>query len=94
VGDATFAVLGDTVSATLQDSTLEVAAHNIGILLVNGADGRPVALNYTASTTTTATPAGTLASVSLALPEGLTGTTVRAYLMIDSYPARVQPLTL
>jgi len=94
VGTVTFTSTGNAVTAAVDGSMLRLDQHNAGLLLINAADGRPLALNYTASTTTAATPAGMLASVSLALPSGVTATTVRAYLMIDSYPARVDLVTL
>jgi hypothetical protein len=94
VGTATFASANHTITATVDGSALRVDEHNVGILLVGVGDGSPLAVNYTASTTAVATPQGTLASVSLALPAEVSGITVRAYLMIDTYPAQVQIVTL
>ncbi|MBX3227580.1 MAG: PQQ-like beta-propeller repeat protein [Labilithrix sp.] len=103
VGDVRFSVAGGwvgglvtnpTVTATITGSSLRADEHSFGVLLVDAATGRPVSLKYgLASTTTrTSTPAGKIASVTVNLPESARPARMRAYLMVDTYPAASQSL--
>lgn len=87
VGDVTFAVeagaIGPRIVATLEGSELPAGAHNLGILLVDPATGRPISADYVRGTLVS--EEGGL-TVSLGAPEALP-TPFRAYLMVDAYPA-------
>jgi outer membrane protein assembly factor BamB len=87
VGEVSFTATASSVRAELSGSTLRADEHNFGILLVETATGRPVAINYTASTTVEASGDGTIAAVMLVLPKDQEAVDVRAYLMVDAYPA-------
>ncbi len=95
-GTVTLAVAAGKVTATLTGSPLRATEHAFGILLVDAATGRPVSLDYGLTMAKTANPDGSVATVSLELPA--TGTalpaSVRAYLMVDTYPAARSTLTL
>jgi outer membrane protein assembly factor BamB len=82
-----------TIRATLTGSQLHVDAHSLAILLVDAATGRPVALDYGLATTRTANPDGTAATVEVTLKTGFAGQ-VRAYLMVDAYPAARADVTV
>jgi outer membrane protein assembly factor BamB len=87
IGDTTFGATPSAVRVDIAASTLSAAEHNFGILLVDPATQAPAPLNYTASTTTEAAPDGTIAAVVLSLPAVHAVGDLRAYLMIDAYPA-------
>ena len=93
LGAVAFSATADAVTATLTGSSLAVSDHVASVLLIDAATGDPVTLSY--GLATTRTPAsGPLATVSvpitgLGLPKLL-----RAYLMIDTYPAARGMVTL
>lgn len=94
VGAVSFAVDSGVVRAELAGSEVRVGEHNLGVLLVDVLTGRPVPLDYAKATTVAARPDGTVASVEV-VRRGTPGpTTVRAYLMVDTYPAARQVLEL
>ena len=62
------------------------------VLLVDAQTGLPVSLDYGLVTTRTAGSSGTLAGVSVDLTGKTLPAMVRAYLMIDTYPAAVTTL--
>ena len=82
------------VVATIDGTTLDAKAHSYGILLVDATTNRPLSLKYGLPGTTwrTADAAGKIASVSVEFAESLRPSKMRAYLMIDTYPAAVQTL--
>jgi hypothetical protein len=94
VGTVSFAASGGGVTATAAGSTLQVADHVTGILLIEAASGKPVALDYGLATTRQASADGTLQAVTLAIEAKKVTGEVRAYLMVDTYPAARQTLTL
>jgi hypothetical protein len=68
------------------------AEHRIGLLLVSAATGVPIGLNYT-DATTTADPAGNVATTTLAIPAGTSlPQQVRAYVITDVFPLASQLL--
>jgi outer membrane protein assembly factor BamB len=87
VGSVTFAATTDTISAAITGSSLALADHVAAILLVDAAAGTPVTLDYGLGTVRTAAPDGTLATVSIDRSGKVLPPMVRAYLMIDTYPA-------
>jgi len=94
VGTVSFTAEPGAVRAELAGSELRVDEHNLGVLLVDVATGRAVPLDYARATTVTANPDGTAARVAVAVRDGTSVTAVRAYLMVDTYPAAVQELRL
>ncbi|MFO0554268.1 MAG: PQQ-binding-like beta-propeller repeat protein [Polyangiaceae bacterium] len=91
LGTITTSVDGSTVVATLVDSTLSSTEHNVSILLVDAATGEPINANYVEGLTREES-----GGVLTALRQDATGTTgdVRAYVMVDTYPAFVSTVTL
>lgn len=87
VGTVTFTPDGTSVTAALAGSSLRPDTQAVGILLVDPATNRPVALDYGFTTTRTAHPDGTLATVRLPYVRANVPDTVRAYLMVDTYAA-------
>ncbi len=75
------------MTAALGGSTLRAYTHSTAILLVDAATDRPVTLDYGFNTTRTLTPGGTVGAVHLATQPGQLPATMRAYLMVDAYPA-------
>jgi hypothetical protein len=87
VGTVTFAATAEGVTATLADSTLRPDFHSVALLLVDAATGRPISLDYGFTTTRTTTPEGAVAGVRVPFAPGQVAGDVRAYLMVDAYPA-------
>jgi hypothetical protein len=87
VGTVTFAATAEGVTATLADSTLRPDVHSVALLLVDAATGRPISLDYGFTTTRTTTPEGAVAGVRVPFAPGQVAGDVRAYLMVDAYPA-------
>lgn len=93
VGTVTFAATTDAVTATLAGSTLLVSEHVASVLLVDATSGNPVALSY--GPTTQHTPSsGPFATVTVPITGITVPPQVRAYLMIDTYPAAMDTLTI
>jgi outer membrane protein assembly factor BamB len=87
VGTVTFQAAGDHVTATLSGSTLQAAGHTLGLLLVDAGTGAPVSLDYGKSLARTANPDGSVASVTLSFKREAVPDRVRAWLMVDTWPA-------
>jgi hypothetical protein len=82
----------DTTVATLTDTSLRSEEHNFGILILDAETGVPVGLNYT-ERTQHAPATGTVQTVTLDLAEVEdVPPSLRAYLMVDAYPAAVATL--
>lgn len=98
LGTVTWSASGKQVRATVAGSALLLAEHSVAILLVDPATGKPVTLDYGPATTRTADAQGHPASVTLPLlAMGQAATvpaSVRAYLMVDAYPAARATLSL
>jgi outer membrane protein assembly factor BamB len=93
VGTIGFASDGTQVTATLTGSTLRTGEHSVSILLVDAATGVPVSVDYGFGTARTTDASGVIQSVSV--PFGTSPpASVRAYLMVDAYPAARQILAL
>lgn len=94
VGTVAFSATASAVTATLTGSTLAAADHVSSVLLVDAASGTPVSLSYGPITRTTADGSGNLSTVTVPLPPTGLPAQVRAYLMVDTYPAAVATLSL
>jgi len=91
-GSATLTATAGAVTATVTGGP-PAGAHAFGILLVDAASGRPISLDYGLVTRKTANPDGSVASVTLDLAGATLPASVRAYLMVDTYPAARATLT-
>jgi hypothetical protein len=84
------------VTATLElapGAAYPSAAHKAAILLVDGTTGEPVFLDYLANTTQSASPAGDLQAVTLALPPGTSlPANPEAIVILDVFPLHRQLL--
>ena len=68
-------------------TTLRPDTQAVGILLIDAATGKPVPLDYGFTVTRTTAPDGTLATVRLPWDRSRAPDTVRAHLIVDTYPA-------
>lgn len=91
VGHVTFAAGPGSVAATLQGGSLTLADHAVSVLLVDASTNRPVFVDYGLATERVAGADGVLTSVSVRTE--FAGE-ARAYLMIDTYPAASQAVTV
>jgi len=97
LGTVAFGITTSAVTATLTGSTLVQADHVASVLLLDATSGAPVGLSYGPITKTTADSSGHLATVTVPLPASPSPplpSSLRAYLMIDTYPAAKGSLTL
>ena len=93
LGTVAFATESEGVVATLTDSTLELDSHVFSVLLLDDATGQPITLDYGLETLRTAHGDGTIATVTVPTTGVTLPTAVRAYLMVDAYPAARAVLT-
>jgi hypothetical protein len=78
------------VEATISGSTLSASEHSFGLLLVNADTGRPMSLKYGLPSVTTRTTSGDrVTHVRVNFLSSLKPQRIRAYLMVDTYPAAV-----
>ena len=75
-------------------TTLRPDTQAVSILLIDAATGQPVPLDYGFTVTRTTAPDGTLGTVRLPWDRSHVPDAVRAYLMVDTYPAVRATLTL
>ncbi|MCW5890903.1 MAG: PQQ-like beta-propeller repeat protein [bacterium] len=87
VGAVAWSATPTGVTATLTGSALRPDTHAVGILLVDVLTGKAVTLDYGFTTTRSIAPDGTLAAVHLPFPADTVPHDVRAWLMVDAYPA-------
>jgi hypothetical protein len=89
VGTVDLAADAAGVTATLSGTTLRPDAQVVALLVVDATTGAPVPLDYGYATTRTTHPDGTLATVRIPFttPVDALPTSLRAYLMVDTYPA-------
>jgi outer membrane protein assembly factor BamB len=87
VGTVAFASAGGAVTATITGGSLKTADHVAGILLVDAATGKPVTLDYGLTTQRSSDASGLLTSVSIPIAGKTVPPMVRAYLMVDVFPA-------
>ena len=93
LGTVSFATTATDFSATVSGGTLKLADHVAAILLVDAATGAPVTLDYGLDTKRTSSSDGTLSGVSIPRGQKPLPASVRAYLMIDTYPAAMATLS-
>jgi outer membrane protein assembly factor BamB len=86
VGTVTWRRTASAITATLTGSSLRGPEHLASIVLVDPSSGRPLSLDYGLKTTRTES-AGVLASVTLSTAGATLPNRVRAYLVLDTYPA-------
>jgi hypothetical protein len=91
VGTVVFSASTAGVTATLTGTTLRAADHSVGLLLLDAATGKPLALDYGFSTERTTDASGLIESVTVPFGSPMPAS-VRAYLMVDAYPAARQTL--
>ena len=94
LGTVSFAATATDVTATLDGATMKLADHVASVLLVDAATGDPVTLSYGIITKRTAGATGQLTSVSVPLGDATVPKDLRAYLMIDTYPAAMANVTI
>jgi hypothetical protein len=95
VGGVTFALTERGVEATLEDSALRLDEHSLAVLLVDADSGSPVSLDYGPRMVREADEQGRASRVALPLrPGDVLPARVRAYLMVDAYPAARAELDL
>jgi hypothetical protein len=94
VGEPSFASGAGSVSVRLRGGSLKKGEHVYGLLLVNEATGVPLPLYYTKMTEVLAGPDGTVTGVTVRFESGQFAGRVRAYYMVDTYPAARGLITL
>lgn len=94
LGTPSFLRKGSEVRVNLAGSTLQSAGHRLGLLLLDPTTRLPLAVDYGLKTTQEAATSGALTSVSLDVSGAKLPATVRAWLMVDAYPAAVAELGL
>ena len=92
VGTVEFSASATGVTATFTGTTLRTDAHSIALLLVDAATGKPVPLDYGFATVRTPSGPGLIECVTVPFGAVTPPASVRAYLMVDAYPAAVQTL--
>jgi len=94
VGAVAFSADAAGVTATLTGSSVRPDAHSVALLLVDATSGRPISLDYGFTTTRTIAGDGTVATVRVPVTAAQAGGEVRAYLMVDAYPAARGQVTI
>jgi len=88
IGTVSFAAASNGVTATFSpDTTLRDDTQSVSVLLVDTVSNRPIGLDYGFATSRTSRPDGTLESVRVGFDPGSVTGDLRAYLMVDAYPA-------
>ena len=73
-------------------SSLRPSERSLGLLLLDDATGKPVPLDYGFTTTRTTDASGIVQTVSVPWGGVTPPANVRAYLMVDTYPAARQTI--
>jgi hypothetical protein len=92
VGTVDFTATATGVTATFSGTSLRTDTQSIALLLVDAATGTPVPLDYGFATTRVPDSPGVIESVTVPFGTVTPPASVRAYLMVDAYPAAVQTL--
>jgi len=87
VGTVSFELTATGVTATLTGSTLRADTQSVSLLLIDNGTGVPLPLDYGFATTRTTSPSGVIETVSVPFGTVTPPEVVRAYLMVDAYPA-------
>ena len=85
--NAHFAVEAGSAKARLEGGTLAAKDHVYSLLLVDEATGDPLPLYYSRDTQVECDTTGAVTAVSVSFREGQVAGKVRAYLMVDTWPA-------
>jgi len=94
LGTVAWEATASGVTATLTGSTIDPSEHQTGLLLIDAATGAPLTLPYGLDLERTTTEAGTLATLHLPYERAAVPDTIRAYLMVGTYPAARAELTV
>ena len=94
LGDVTFSVEDDRLKAKVENSSLLVEDHVLGLLLIDASTGSPVNMDYAGETERKGDNDGNLTEVSIPLENVSTPVSMRAHLMVDTYPADATELVL
>lgn len=86
-GSVAFEVGPAEAVARVEGGTLRAAGHAVGLLLVDAATGAPVSLSYAFATSVETAPDGAVTAVRVRYEPGTLRGPVRAYYMVDTYPA-------
>jgi len=86
-GSVTFTAGETSASAAIAGGSLRKGDHVYSLLLVDDATGKPLPLYYTKRTAVEAGGDGAVTRVSVAYERGEVRGKVRAYYMVDTYPA-------
>jgi len=89
VGKVTFSAGETKATVKLEGSRLKKGAHVYSLLLVDEKTGKALPLYYTKKTVVTASDDGNITAVSVSYEDGQVEGAVKAYLMVDTYPAVV-----
>jgi outer membrane protein assembly factor BamB len=92
VGTVDFAASATGVTATLTGTALRADTQSVALLLLDAATGTPIPLDYGFTTARTIGPTGLVETVTVPFGTVTPPASVRAYLMVDAYPAAVQTL--
>ncbi len=87
VGSVRFSRNGSSATATISGGSLKRADHVFSLLLVDAKTDRPFPLYYTKRTDVGANEKGEVTSVTVTYDEGDVSGEVRAYYLVDTYPA-------
>jgi outer membrane protein assembly factor BamB len=88
VGTVSFSAGTDGVTALFSPTTaLRADTQSVSLLLVDPVTNRPIPLDYGFATSRTSTSGGALESVRASFAPGSVTGDLRAYLMVDAYPA-------
>ena len=94
LGNVTLSAVSNLAQAAFSGSSLKASEHSFGILMIDPATNRPVALDYGLETRKNASANGTIESVGITYENNDVPTQARVYLMVDAYPAAKATLTL
>ncbi|HOD13700.1 MAG TPA: PQQ-binding-like beta-propeller repeat protein [Spirochaetota bacterium] len=94
VGKTSFTADAGSASVRISGGSLKKGEHVYSLLLVNDATGVPLPLYYTKMTGVKTGPDGIVTGVTVRFDEGRYAGRVRAYYMVDTYPAARGVVTL
>jgi outer membrane protein assembly factor BamB len=87
IGTVGFAAWATGVTATLTGTSLRAADHAYTVLLIDTATGAPLLLDYGGKSKVVADAGGLVSTVSIGFGTVVPPAAMRAYLLVDTYPA-------
>ncbi len=75
------------LQVTVTESSIDADANYVAVALVDAATGEPISLDYGAATTLMVDASGEVVAAQVDLPTSLSGSMVRAHLIVGTYPA-------